>query len=283
MSSSRFVILGAGGFVGRAIAAQATNVRSVSSREIDLTTPGAGEKLGQILTSDDTVIFASAITPDKGKDASAFFKNIAMVHEVRAALLLSKLAKVIYLSSDAVFAENLPIITEQTLPCPDTLYGIMHLAREKILEEVCRSQNIPLLILRSCAIFGPGDTHNSYGPNRFLRSAIREHKIKLFGRGEEMRPHIYIGDMVNLIQQAAVSDASGVFHAIPSPSLSFCEVAELVVSLKSVNAELEFLPRSGQPTHKHFKSVRLGELFPSFEFRSFRAALAEQLEIEKWH
>jgi nucleoside-diphosphate-sugar epimerase len=182
----------------------------------------------------------------------------------------------IYISSDAVFAENQPVISESTLPCPNTLYGVMHLAREMILQQAAASANVPLLILRPCAIYGPGDTHNSYGPNRFLKSALSERKIKLFGEGEEKRPHVHISDVVELILGAADSSDVGVVHAIPPRSISFLDVAKLVRSMVGLDVEIEFQPRNEPPTHKHFESGRLKEVFPNFEFRSFGKSLAEQ-------
>ena len=277
MSSSRLVILGAGGFVGRAIAAQATNVRSVSSREIDLTTPGAGEKLGGILSSDDIVVYASAITPDKGKDVGAFLRNCEMARQVALAIGKTKVRRVVYLSSDAVFAEDFPEITEATLPCPNSLYGTMHLAREQIMEQACTAAGIPLLIVRLCAIYGPGDTHNSYGPNRFVRMAQTGGPIKLFGQGEEMRPHAHVDDVASIVCSLIALEATGIVHAIPSPSLSFHAVASIVASLAQ-GVEVECAPRSGQPNHKHFHSKRLEELLPSFRFRDLRDGLAEQRE-----
>lgn len=281
-TTARIVLLGANGFVGKAllskVRAEGRSIRPISSAEIDLTQTGARQRLAEIFEPDDTIVFASAITPDKGKNTSAFMNNIAMGNEVAQALRAAPVAKVIYISSDAVFAEDLPPITEDTLPCPNGLYGIMHLAREKMLEEVCAAQGIKLLILRPCAIYGPGDTHNSYGPNRFIHSALRDGTIRLFGNGEENRPHLFIDDFVDvLVESSRIAELTGVLHAIPETSHSFMEVAQEIACLLKLSKDIECLPRGSKPSHKAFASGRMRRELPQVELRSLQAGLATSI------
>lgn len=277
MRSSRIVLLGAGGFIGRAITEKSDQIRGVSTGEIDLTGSDAGEKLSSVLRPEDVVIFASVITPDKGKDAASFLKNCEMARQVAEAVVKSPVARLVYISSDAVFAEDLPEITEETLPCPNSLYGTMHLAREQILREICAANGIPLLIIRLCAVYGPGDTHNSYGPNRFFQTAHEARSIRLFGEGEERRPHAHVEDVAQIILELISRAATGVVHAIPSPSMSFRQVAETVAQAFEVTS-IEFVRRDGSPTHKDFRSTRLETLLPEFRFRDFPEAISTQAE-----
>lgn len=262
---NRLVVLGAAGFIGKHILAERPGAIALTRREVDLTTPGVGKKLAQFLRDGDTVVFLSAITPDKGKGAQAFLQNCQMGAEVALALDVRPAARLVYISSDAVFTEDLPQITEDTIPCPNTLYGTMHLAREQILAEASDRTKTPLLILRPCAVYGRGDTHQSYGPNRFIQAVARKEAIRLFGQGEEMRPHVHVQDLVKAILDLIELDAKGVFHVIPSPSISFRRVAE-IVSQAVGGCPIEVVPRSGVPTHKHFDSKRLRESLPSFQF-----------------
>ena len=45
----------------------------------------------------------------------------------------------------------------------------MHIKREEIITEYCDNRNINLTIIRPTLVYGPGDTHNGYGPNKFIR------------------------------------------------------------------------------------------------------------------
>ena len=68
----------------------------------------------------------------------------------------------------------------------------MHLTREAILKD---NFNKILCILRPTLIYGPGDTHNGYGPNRFINLALKNKSIPIFGNGEEKRDHIFVEDV----------------------------------------------------------------------------------------
>lgn len=268
----RWVILGAAGFIGSGVRAIRPDAVCLTRREVDLSLEGAGESLSGLLRHGDTLFFLSAITPDKGRDAETFLKNCRMAAEVGRALAKVRLRQVLYASSDAVFAENLPPITEETLPCPNSLYGTMHLAREQILTEVCSKASVPLMVVRLCAVYGAGDTHDSYGPNRFLRTAREQGSIRLFGRGEEKRPHLWIGDAVRGLAALAASRAGGSVHLIPPESFSFAEVAEWIRSAKP-NVRLEYADRTGPPSHKFFGPGKAGRILPGFRF----TAAAEQV------
>ena len=254
--TGRWVVLGAGGFIGKQLLAARPNAVGVTRREVDLAVEGAGEKLAQILREGDTVFFLSAITPDKGRDAGTFLKNCRMAVELASAVTRIRLDRLVYLSSDAVFRENLPPITELTPPCPDTLYGTMHLAREQICAAAVGSQNIPLLIVRPCAVYGPGDTHGSYGPNRFLESAHRESLIRLFGEGEDRRPHLHIRDLVYFLCQLVDRRAEGVFHVIPPESVRFRELAAWICD-RFPGVRVEKVPAAGPPTAKHYSAEKI--------------------------
>jgi len=51
----------------------------------------------------------------------------------------------------------------------------MHRTRELMLAAEAKA---PLAILRLTAVYGAGDTHNSYGPNRFLRQALKDGRFR---------------------------------------------------------------------------------------------------------
>lgn len=277
----RVVVLGSGGFVGvklcAALETAGISARGVRSSEINLCLPESADALRGLLQPGDAVVFLSAITPDKGRDAGAMVRNVLMSQHVATALENSPVAHVIYVSSDAVFAEDLPPITESTPAAPNTLYGIMHLARETMLADSLRKKSTPLLILRPCAIYGPGDTHNSYGPNRFLGSARKDRVIKLFGQGEEKRPHLFVNDLVKLLLDVLRRRSVGLVHVAPGESPSFHSVAETVARFADNGTRIEFLPRSGPVTHKHFDPSLLLRSFPEIRFTPLEDGLREHL------
>lgn len=285
VNPKRVVVLGSGGFVGQKLINNLKDLgiktRGIRSSEMDLSSADSVPKLRAELHSDDTVILVSAITPDKAKDIAALMKNLRMAEHVAAAISELTLAQMIYISSDAVFTENLPLILETTLASPTMfhgmLHGLMHLNRETMLTSVLEKTKTPYLILRPCSIYGKEDTHNSYGPNRFIRTAIKEKKISIFGQGEEKRPHLYIEDFIAVLREALKWRTTGALNVTPGESVSFGWLAQQIVKLVNNGTTIEFLPRSNEITHKHFDPSALLCAFPQIRFTSLERGLQEMV------
>ena len=275
---SRAVVFGARGFIaGRLIQALRDAdipCRSVGADEVDLTEFSAREKLRAILCEEDSVIMCSALTPEKGRDRSTFMKNVRMVENFCAVLEGLRCAHVIYISSDSVYDRRLELVDEQSSCESDDLYALSHIVREKLLRDVC--QNIggpPLAILRPSAVYGPGDTHNSYGPNRFIGSALQTGKIVLFGKGEEIRDHIYIGDLVHLVKLCLLHRSAGVLNAVTGQAVSFYELAEMIVNAIGAHIVIEAEPRRVPITHRRFETTAMRQAFPEFQPKRLESAI----------
>ena len=206
----RVVVLGASGFLGRGLAraSAAAGIETIGlgSREVDLADAAGGARLAERLRPRDVVVFLSALTPDKGRDSGTLMRNLAMCRAVCEATRAVDIAQLVYASSDAVYSFATTLISEATPPVPTDLYGVMHRARELMLASEAKA---PVAVLRLTAIYGAGDTHNSYGPNRFMRQALKEGRIALFGNGEETRDHLHVDDAVDLHPQGDLARIDG--------------------------------------------------------------------------
>ena len=132
-----------------------------------------------------------------------------------------------------------------------------------------------MLILRPSLLYGAGDTHNSYGPNRFLRTATSEGKITLFGNGEEKRDHVYIKDLSRLIGLSLTRRSKGVLNVATGNSTSFFDVAQAIVELCGDQMEIKCLPRQVAITHRRFDIAATLKAFPSFQYTSLREGISE--------
>lgn len=271
---SRPVLLGSGGFLGKHLREAFPDSLPISRQTLNLEADGAGQRLRELLEENDTIFFLASIAPDKGRDAETFLKNCRMGAEVVKAMERKKPGRMIYMSSDAVFCENLPPLAEKDLPCPNSLYGIMHLARERMLADACIAMGVPLLIVRLCAVYGPGDTHNAYGPNRFLRSALKNGIIDLFGSGEERRPHLWVSDAIRALIGVFRTGADGILHLVPPSSVTFAEIAYEVQKLVP-STQIRNLPRTNPITHKDFAASGVSRWLSGFDFTDLKSGLHE--------
>jgi nucleoside-diphosphate-sugar epimerase len=154
----------------------------------------------------------------------------------------------------------------------------MHVARERMLGHAAQAKNTPFCVLRPVAIFGAGDTHNSYGPNRFMRTALKERRIQMFGGGEEIRDHVYVADVVAVIGSVLERRSTGVLNLASGRAVSFHDLAELIGRLIGSGVTIESLPRSGKVTHRHFDTTAVAKSLPQLERTPLEDALRQSLE-----
>jgi nucleoside-diphosphate-sugar epimerase len=273
---ARVVVLGAGGFVGHELVAhlraKGTALLALGRGELDLAAEPAGEQLAAVLRNDDTLVFLSALTPDKGRGIPPFLANLRMGAAVCAALERSPVAHVIYLGSDAVYPFREGLVSEQSCAEPTDLYGAMHLAREIMVKQATKA---PVAVLRPTLIYGVGDTHNSYGPNRFRRAARKDKRIALFGEGEETRDHILIGDVVRLIDRVIGHRSAGLLNLATGNSIAYADLAKSVAALFAEPVEVAGTPRQNPVTHRHFDITAMRRAFPDFAFTPLARGIEE--------
>ena len=274
---SRVVLLGARGFLASrlrtALQDAHTPVQAIGARDIDLAAAGAADALQAQLKEGDSVVFLSAITPDKGKGIEALMANLRMAEQVCAALARVRPGHVVYISSDAVYRDTEPFIDELGPVDSPSLYATMHALRERMVMATLGSAT-PLAILRPTLIFGPGDTHNSYGANRFMRAAVTDRRISLFGEGEEQRDHVFVDDLIRLLQAVLERRSAGVLNVVTGRSISFGDLARKVAAMAG-NVAVEGKPRAAGPIlHRHYDATALFRSFPDFQFTPRDEALA---------
>jgi UDP-glucose 4-epimerase len=277
---ARVVLLGAGGFLApklrRRLEDGDVSVLAIGSKELDLAGAGAAEKLAELVRPDDSVVMAAALTPEKGRDIGTMMKNLRMAESVCGSIKKSRVAHFVYISSDGVYDGRTTSLLNESSTCePSDLYSLMHIARERMLALTCRECGIPLSVLRPCAIYGPEDTHNSYGPNRFIRTASSSGKITLFGEGEETRHHVYVDDVVQIIYLSLMHQSAGVLNAITGQGISFRALSDLIREAVGLDIVVECLPRTGPITHRQFDLTALARSFPGLQTTPISVGIAK--------
>lgn len=269
---ARGVIVGAGGFVGGAIAQQLRGdnvpVLGITRKDVDLLQEGAAKKLAGLLRADDAVVFVSAIAP--ARNSAALMQNLVMAEQLIAALAAQPVAHLVYISSDAVYADDANPVTERSCRQPSSMHGMMHAARELMLKAEAK---VPLAILRPSLLYGARDPHNGYGPNRFRRLAQKGEPITLFGEGEEQRDHVCIDDVARLTALVLTHRSRGELNIATGTSTSFRDIAELAVKLSGKSTEIRGTPRQNPITHRHFDVTACLKAFPQFRYTPLREGL----------
>lgn len=264
---TRTVILGAGGFVGAATAAAlraaGAEVLALGRSNLDLLAEDAADALAARLAPEDALVFVSAKAPVK--DNAMLLDNIRMGDAVCRALAAKPVSHLVYVSSDAVYADTPVPLTEASAAAPGSLHGAMHVAREVMLRH--NLPQIPLAILRPTLIYGAADPHNGYGPNRFRRLAAEGSPISLFGEGEELRDHILVDDVARLLLLILGHRSTGVLNAASGTVTSFRRLAELAVAQEARPVPIQGTPRKGPMPHNGYRPFDIAacqQAFPEF-------------------
>lgn len=271
----RVIILGAGGFVGNAtlqnLKSKNIATLSITRQEVDLLKPHAQHALAEFIQPNDALVIISAVAPCKNYDQLII--NLQMMQAVCNTVKdkANLLSHIIYISSDAVYADDVALATEDSKVQPSSFHGMMHAARELMIKSV--AGHIPLAILRPSILFGLADPHNGYGPNKFFRLAHQSQNITLFGGGEEQRDNIFIEDVAEIIALTLSHRSKGILNIATGISHSFKEVADLVVKTTNKAIAVEPTVRQNPITHRHFDITACRQAFPSFVYTDIATGL----------
>jgi UDP-glucose 4-epimerase len=247
------------------------------SRSLDLTRPEALGGLDGVLGPATALVFASALTPDRGQTPDTFLANVAMATNLAKALAGRALGLCVNVGSDAVYGFDVNPVTEGTPVSPGGYYALAKYSAERVIECAARAAGIPLLALRVTGIYGPGDPHGSYGPNAFARSLARDRSLRIFGDGEEERDHVHVVDVAAIVAGLIRARATGVFNVATGESRSFADVVKAIRRLVPYDVAVTHAPRAGAITHRRFDVARLAAALPGLAFTPFDDGLRATL------
>tara|TARA_B100000787_G_C16185131_1_gene294210 strand:- start:74 stop:907 length:834 start_codon:yes stop_codon:yes gene_type:complete len=269
MKKNRIIILGSGGFISQAVEnilkLKHKKYIALPRKKIDLTKISNLKKLKKIINNKDIVFFVAARAPVK--NLKMFEYNIQMMINFCKTFSDTDINKIIYISSDAVYSDSKKKLKESDLKEPNNWHGLMHIVRENILKNNFSYKKV--LILRPTLVYGKNDPHNGYGPNKFNRDSKLNKKILIFGKGEELRDHIWIDDLSQIIFKLATSKNYGEFNLSTGKLISFSSIAETINKDKIF--EIIYLKRQGKMPHNGYRPIsnhKIKKLFPGFKFKT---------------
>jgi UDP-glucose 4-epimerase len=135
----------------------------------------------------------------------------------------------VFASSGAVLGNVEGGLDEQRLPTPISPYGASKLACEAYCGVYWRTFGLPTHVLRFSNAYGPGSHRKGSVIPMFLRRALADRPLTVFGDGSQTRDFIFIDDLTDAIQLAASSELGGeVFQIATGVETSVGEVAERV-------------------------------------------------------
>jgi UDP-glucose 4-epimerase len=261
----RVIILGSGGFISseveKILELNNTKYLGLKRENIDLLKETSSLKLKKIIKKNDIILFIAAIAP--AKNSHDLIKNLIILKNVCNNIDYKKIRKIIYISSDAVYSDTKKKISEKSETIPTSIHGTMHLVRENYLRNI---YNKKLCIVRPTLIYGSNDPHNSYGPNSFIRKYLNNENISLFGKGEELRDHVWVKDAANIIVNIIYNNFFGIINIATGKTISFYKIAKTINQLKRGNSKkIFFTKRNGPMPHNGLRKFDIKILKNKFK------------------
>lgn len=173
----------------------------------------------------DVVLHCAALVHQKEihKYSSYYDVNVKYPYDLAAKAKENGVKQFIFISTIAVYGNDIEIIDEDTETNPVTPYGISKLEAEKKLFEL-NDESFTVTIVRPPMIYGS----NAPGNIDTLVNLIRKVPILPFSNINNKRSFIYIENLCSVIDELINTKKSGIFLISDKDSLSTTKLCELI-------------------------------------------------------
>jgi len=186
------------------------------------------------LLNDRTHVFHLAaqagVRKSWGRDFAVYTENnIEATQVMLEAAVKAQLDRFVYASSSSVYGDRVPMpMREDALPQPVSPYGVSKLAAEQLCYLYFANYGVPTVSLRYFTVYGPRQRPDM-GFHRFLRAAIRQEPITVFGDGEQTRDFTFVADAVSATVSASTRGVPGRVYNIGGGSrVSINQVLDMI-------------------------------------------------------
>ncbi len=158
--------------------------------------------------------------------------NVEATQALLEAAVGRPIEKLVYASSSSVYGDDTPIpMREDALPRPLSPYGVTKLAAEHLCDLYSTNHGVRATSVRYFTVYGPRQRPDM-GFNRFLRAALQDAPITVYGDGEQTRDFTYVDDAVTATILAAERGVPGRAYNIGGGSrVSINDVLRLIEQL----------------------------------------------------
>ena len=145
-----------------------------------------------------------------GRDFTTYtVNNVDATQILLEACVGRPIARFVYASSSSVYGDAVAIpMREDALPRPLSPYGVTKLAAEHLCMLYHANHGVPACAMRYFTVYGPRQRPDM-AFHRFIKAALREAPISLYGDGGQTRDFTFVGDAVAATIAAAERGAPG--------------------------------------------------------------------------
>jgi nucleoside-diphosphate-sugar epimerase len=150
-----------------------------------------------------------------GRDFKTYTtNNIEATQMLLEACVGRPLTRFVHASSSSVYGDRAAIpMREDALPRPVSPYGVTKLAAEQLGYLYYVNHGVPTAAMRYFTVYGPRQRPDM-AFNRFIRAALKDEAITLYGDGEQTRDFTFVADAVAATMAAGERGVPGTTYNI---------------------------------------------------------------------
>lgn len=185
-----------------------------------------------------------------GRDFRTYtVNNVDATQTLLEACAGRSIERFVYASSSSVYGDAAAIpMREDALPQPLSPYGVTKLAAEHLCMLYHANHDVPACAMRYFTVYGPRQRPDM-AFHRFIKAALREESISLYGDGGQTRDFTFVADAVAATVAAGERGVPGRAYNIGGGSR---------VSMNDVLRILERI--AGQPLRVNRESAQKGDM-----------------------
>jgi UDP-glucose 4-epimerase len=221
------------------------------------------------------------VRPSWGKDFDVYVDcNIRATQRLlEAARTSTRLQRFVAASSSSVYGDTTDLpVKETTLTRPFSPYGVTKLAAEHLASLYHANHGLPTVSLRYFTVYGPRQRPDM-GFHRFIRLALEDKPVPVYGDGEQTRDFTFVADAVEANWRAQAPGAVGqVFNIGGGSRVSVNQVLATLEEILGRPVRRESRPpQPGDVRHTWADTSRAAELLGFQPHVALRDGLAQEV------
>jgi UDP-glucose 4-epimerase len=236
----KILIIGGAGFIGSEVARHAISKgddvtiwdrKSAKSLKTLHTDIRDEEIVERDMSRFDMVMVFAAVTSQlefEDRPVQSFDTNVKGLHNVIEACRRSKVKKLMFASSAAVYGEARGRMSEIDHCKPNNMYGTSKIIGEHLVNTYGSKGYFDYVILRFFNTYGVGERNKQIGKSiisMFLEQIAKDSRVVVYGDGEQRRDFINVRDAARISYDLAVHQ-TGTFNVGTGHSVSWNEILD---------------------------------------------------------
>lgn len=176
-----------------------------------------------------------------------FLDDINGIENILKLSLDRKVKKLVFASSSEVYGEPVSLPEkEDGVNNPRDIYALVKLIGEHLVKIYYTRYHLPTVALRFFNVYGPRQESSPYGfvVAIFIREALAERDLTIFGDGLQTRDFTFINDNVEAGIRALLSEQTNgkIINIGSGKATTILDLAKKIIELSGKNLKLKFLP-----------------------------------------